>query len=546
MKRFAYTTMLLLCLTISKTKAQTSASMGLNGVVESYEISGKGNSYSEYARFNPDTKKLVYYTIDDENFRVKGNRPTSFSNKIDWNDPWDHDGENWRSYTHNFIYSGKLVSKYAYIRKIRYVVRFGSPLWNRPGDHWSKPHKILKTVCTYKYTKNDIFGNWIARVATSNGESWTETRDITYNKGWLDKQLAIAEKKNLEKFEKHNDLKGLEEYLQSSDILESTKVDGKELWNKMVLSEARVHNIDSVQANANNPLATSETIEKMKETWSSYELKNVIASNSIKRIENFIDNKFTTRSAADSARTYWNELVWPSVSGTDATYQQIAEVATHRLANKAKANKEWKRVEELYYNKVVMKHTNYHDVENDKKFCINERRVIESDKYILLTKHRCDSLRNLEIALYMEKANNAAATKDYEKAVAYAQHVLSMDNNYQPAIDISAENGYQHMRELKKKKVITDADYAKYINENPRGGEYTTKICDEYALILAKRALKGNGAFSEIMKLPMSEKTREKVISLENSLENKIQKRLVRKSLVRMGAKSVFRLLQHF
>ena len=146
--------MLLLCLTISKTKAQTSASMGLNGVVESYEISGKGNSYSEYARFNPDTKKLVYYTIDDENFRVKGNRPTSFSNKIDWNDPWDHDGENWRSYTHNFIYSGKLVSKYAYIRKIRYVVRFGSPLWNRPGDHWSKPHKILKTVCTYKYTKN--------------------------------------------------------------------------------------------------------------------------------------------------------------------------------------------------------------------------------------------------------------------------------------------------------------------------------------------------------------------------------------------------------
>lgn len=58
MKHFAYTTMLLLCLTISKTKAQTSASMGLNGVVESYEISGKGNSYSEYARFNPDTKNL--------------------------------------------------------------------------------------------------------------------------------------------------------------------------------------------------------------------------------------------------------------------------------------------------------------------------------------------------------------------------------------------------------------------------------------------------------------------------------------------------------
>ena len=368
---------------------------------------------------------------------------------------------------------------------------------------------------TYKYTKNDQFGNWIERRATCKGSSWTETREIVYNKEWLNKQTAIAEKKKIQSFEETDNLYGLNNYLQA-DLQPESKQYGQTAWNKLVLSPSITQKADSAHKYYDNALITSETQQKLSEAWSAYTFHQLKENNDLDGLYNLSKDSIVARTVADSVRAYWNEQKWASVSGSDATYSQIAAVATHPFAYKDKANDAWNRVQQLYFTHEVMRRTDFRDVDADLAKTLGGRKVFENYELRNRVAARRDSLRNAEIADYLAQSKQAQSEKDLEKAVGAAQHVLSIDPNNAAAITLSADNGYAYLKKLKKQNSITDADYAQYVKQNPFG-KYTSEIQDERALTLAKNAhsKKDVSAFTDIFKLPMSQDIYKKVDSYD-------------------------------
>lgn len=534
MKHFTYLLLIAIFLIGYKAKAQTSASMGLNGVVENYTIQGKGNSYSEYAEYNTRTKKLISYDIDGTSFKVKGNRPSSFSKFIQWDMPAEHNGENWISYSHTFTYSGKYVSKYTYVKKIRYYVHLGSFLANIPGNSWRKPHKIKKWVTTYRYTKNDQFGNWIERCATSDGESWTETRTIQYDKEWLKKQTIAQEKKQIANYEKNNDIAHLETYLKG-DLLDESKSYGLEIWNIMVCRDENLTELDTIKKHAVCSNAKETTKAVLKQAWSSMKFQQLKVSNNHNGLYYLAMDSLCTKEIADSARAYWNEKEWALVSDKNTSYQDIAKVAAHPFAYPEQAQAGWRRVQQQYYDKVVLSHNDFRDVERDYKATLEGKRIFSDIDYAKQVTTRLDSLRNAEISAYLCKAQSATSNKAYKEAVEASQHVLSINPNHPEAIELSAENGKHYLEQLKKQKKLTDEAIKEYIDQNPFG-KYTLQMKDMRAVRLAKLAHSNKqlGEFDSIAKLPMSDEARKEV----NSLSKRTDNRMNRGNFLHFGAEA--------
>lgn len=388
---------------------------------------------------------------------------------------------------------------------------------------------------TYKYTKNDQFGNWIERRATCKGSSWTETREIVYNKEWLNKQTAIAEKKKIQSFEETDNLYGLNNYLQS-DLQPESKQYGQTAWNKLVLSSSITQKADSAHKYYVNALITPETQQKLSEAWSAYTFHQLKENNDLDGLYNLSKDSIVARTVADSVRAYWNEQKWASVSGRDATYSQIADVATHPFAYKDKANEAWNRVQQLYFTHEVMRRTDFRDVDADLAKTLGGRKVFENAELLNRVAARRDSLRNAEIADYLAQSQQAQGEKDLRKAVGAAQHVLSIDPNNEAAITLSADNGYAYLKTLKKQHVITDTDYATYVSQNPRG-KYTSEVQDERALVLAKQAHsdKNVDAFANIFRLPMSQDVLKKV----NSYDKRTRTRSIRGNFLHLGVEGM-------
>ena len=541
MKRFSYLLLaILFLLPTVGVKAQTSASMGLNGVVESYEIDG---GVGEYAEFNPANKKLksfqLYCTSDGGgwsgeiaqwlSFKVKGNRPATLNRVLDFGGACYR----WTKVYFNFSYKysgNKVISQ-----TTKVIVKE-----NLNPNCLVDLHRIDTNVeknytTTYKCTKNDQFGNWIERRATCKGSSWTETREIVYNKEWLNKQTAIAEKKKIQSFEETDNLYGLNNYLQS-DLQPESKQYGQTAWNKLVLSSSITQKADSAHKYYVNALITPETQQKLSEAWSAYTFHQLKENNDLDGLYNLSKDSIVARTVADSVRAYWNEQKWASVSGRDATYSQIADVATHPFAYKDKANEAWNRVQQLYFTHEVMRRTDFRDVDADLAKTLGGRKVFENAELLNRVAARRDSLRNAEIADYLAQSQQAQGEKDLRKAVGAAQHVLSIDPNNEAAITLSADNGYAYLKTLKKQHVITDTDYATYVSQNPRG-KYTSEVQDERALVLAKQAHsdKNVDAFANIFRLPMSQDVLKKV----NSYDKRTRTRSIRGNFLHLGVEGM-------
>lgn len=543
MKHFSYLLLALLFILPSMgVKAQTSASMGLNGVVESYEIDG-GDCIGEYAEFNPANKKLksfqLYCTSDGGgwsgeiaqwlSFNVKGNRPASLNRVLEFGGACYR----WTKVYFNFSYKysgNKVVSQ-----TTKVIVKE-----NLNPNCWVDLHRIDTNVeknytTTYKYTKNDQFGNWIERRATCKGSSWTETREIVYNKEWLDKQTAIAEKKKIQSFEESDNLYGLSNYLQTY-LQPESKAYGRTIWNKLVLSPSITQSTDSAHKYYADALITHETKQKLSEAWSIYTLSQLKAKNDYNGLYQFSQDSLATHVAADSARAYWNEGMWASVSGNNATYKQIAAVATHPFAYKDKANDAWNRVQQLYFTHEVMRRTDFREINADLIKTIGGRRVFENALLCGRVAARRDSLRNAEIADYLTQSKQAQSEQNYEGAVSAAQHVLGISPLNDEAITLSADNGYAFLKRLKKQHAITDMDYATYVRQNPRG-KYTPEVQDERALVLAKQAHsdKNVDAFANIFRLPMSSDVLKKV----NSYDKRTRTRSIRGNFLHLGVEGM-------
>lgn len=547
MKRFSYLLLaILFLLPIVGVKAQTSASMGLNGVVESYEIDG-GKYIGERATFNPSNKKLksfqVYCTSNGGGwfepfeewltFRVKGNRPTTIVNNE------KEGGTSMCSdvITFKFVYK-YLGSKVISVTETEVVQTYMTGWFNYMNIH-RPPHKrtvIPKNITTtYKYTKNDQFGNWIERRATCKGNSWIETREIVYNKEWLNKQTAIAEKKKIQSFEESDNLYGLSNYLQTN-LQPESKAYGRTVWNKLVLSPSITQSTDSAHKYYADAMIIPETKQKLSEAWSTNTLSQLKAKNDYNGLYQFSQDALATPAAADSARAYWNKGMWASVSGRNATYQQIADIANHPFAYKDKANDAWNRVQQLYFTHEVMRRTDFRQVDYDLAKTIGGRKVFENYELRNCVAARRDSLRNAEIDDYLAQSKQAQGEKDLRKAVSTAQHVLSIDPNNEAAITLSANNGYAYLKTLKKQHVITDTDYATYVSQNPRG-KYTSEVQDERALVLAKQAHsdKNVKAFANILRLPMSQEALKKV----NSYDKRTLTRSIRGNFLHLGVEGM-------
>lgn len=533
MKRFSYLLLAIhFLLPTVGVKAQTSASMGLNGVVESYEIDG-GDYIGERATFNSANKRLtsfqVYCTSEDGgwsgefgewvSFNVKGNRPTALNRVLEFGGVCYR----WTKLYFNFSY------KYSGNKVISQTTKVTVKDNLNPNClvdlHRIATHVEKNYTTTYKYTKNDQFGNWIERRATCKGNSWTETREIVYNKEWLNRQTAIAEKKKIQSFEESDNLYGLNNYLQS-DLQPETKQYGQTAWNKLVLSPTITQKADSAHKYYDNALITSETQQKLSEAWSTYTFHQLKENNDFEGLYNLSKDSIVARTVADSVRAYWNEQKWVSVSGSDATYSQIADVATHPFAYEDKANEAWNRVQQLYFTNEVMRRTDFREVDADLAKTLGGRKVFENAELRYRVVVRRDSLRNAEIADYLAQSKQAQSAKNLEKAVGAAQHVLSIDSNNAAAISLSADNGYAYLKKLKKQNRITDADYAQYVKQNPLG-KYTSEIQDERAIVLAKQAHEARylGFFDDqILKLPMSEKGMDKVNAYKKRTYNRIHR----------------------
>ena len=543
MKRFSYLLLALLFILPSVgVKAQTSASMGLNGVVESYEIDG-GDCIGEYAEFNPANKRLksfqLYCTSEDGgwsgefgewlSFNVKGNRPTALNRVLEFGGVCYR----WTKLYFNFSY------KYSGNKVISQTVKVTVKDNLNPNClvdlHRIVTHVEKNYTITYKYTKNDKFGNWIERRATCKGESWTETREIVYNKEWLDKQTAIAEKKKIQSFEESDNLYGLSNYLQTY-LQPESKTYGRTVWNKLVLSPSITQSTDSAHKYYADAMITSETKQKLSEAWSTYTLSQLKAKNDYNGLYQFSQDSLTTHAAADSARAYWNEQKWASVSGSNATYAQIAAVATHPFAYKDKANNAWNRVQQLYFTHEVMRRTDFREINADLIKTIGGRRVFENALLCGRVAARRDSLRNAEIADYLTQSKQAQSEQNYEGAVSAAQHVLGISPSNEEAIALSADNGYAFLKRLKKQHAITDNDYATYVRQNPRG-KYTSDVQDERALVLAKQAHseKNVKAFANIIRLPMSQDVLKKV----NSYDKRTLTRSIRGNFLHLGVEGM-------
>ena len=539
MKRFSYLLLaILFLLPTVGVKAQTSASMGLNGAVESYEIDG-GDYIGEYATFNPANKKLKSFQVYCVHagsgwfeafgkwlsFKVKGNRPTTIVNN-ELVGGGVYDNFETITYTFTYKYSGSKVVSVTEKEVVNCSMSGGFNLkTNRrnPPHRWKEVPRNFTT--TYKYTKNDQFGNWIERRATCKGNSWTETREIVYNKEWLNKQTVIAEKKKIQSFEESDNLYGLNNYLQA-DLQPESKQYGQTAWNKLVLSPTITQKADSAHKYYDNALITSETQQKLSEAWSAYTFHQLKGNNDLDGLYNLSKDSIVARTVADSAQAYWNEQKWASVSGSNATYQQIADIANHPFAYKDKANEAWNRVQQLYFTNEVMRHTDFREVDADLAKALGGRKVFENAELRYRVEARRDSLRNAEIADYLAQSKQAQSEKDLEKAVSTAQHVLSIDPNNAAAISLSADNGYANLKKLKKQKSITDADYAQYVKQNPLG-KYTSEIQDERAIVLAKQAHEARYLSffdNQILRLPMSEKCVDKVNAYKKRTFNRINR----------------------
>lgn len=531
MKHLKYLLLIVLSLVGYKVDAQTSASMGLNGVVEEYETHSDyyGN---EYASFDTKTKLLKIFKIycttsgagwieafsDWISFKVSGNRPTTISrmlkqegscyrwSKIYFNFTYKYSGNKVVSVTHKVITKDNLNPDCFY-------------------DHHMIDTQVDKNyTTTFKYTKYDKFGNWIERLATRNGNTWTQTRTIKYDEDWLKKQTIEIEKKQIAKYEKNNDIANLEAYLKG-DLSAESKSYGLEIWNLMVCRDENLTNLDTIKKHAVCSDATVSTKAVLRQAWSSMKFQQLKANNNLDGLYLLAIDSLCTSEVADSAQAYWNEKKWASVSGVNASYQNIAKVATHPFAYPAQAKAGWRRVQQQYYDKVVLSHNDFREIERDYKDSIEGKRIFSDTDYAIQVTTRLDSLRNAEIATYLSKAQSASSEKNYSEAVEAAQHVLSINPIHPEAIELSAENGKHYLERLKKQKTLTDDAIVEYINQNPRG-KYTWQMKDMRAIRLAKLAHsnKQKDEFSRIRELPMSDEARKKVYDLSERTDNRMNR----------------------
>lgn len=542
MKRSLQLLLLLFCLLANNAKAQTSTSMGLKGVVESYEIIDEEYYPVEKATFDPTNKRLMSFKVYCSTsgggwieafskyltFKVKGKRPTNLSYMM------ENGGVCYRwtklYFTFNYKWSGDKVTS---------VTHKVVEKENLNPDVFYDRHIIHTCVqknytTTYKYTAYDKYGNWIMRRAYSNGESWTEHRDITYDSEWQAKQDIALEKKGVDAYEKNNDIAGLESYLRT-DLSGEANSYGVEAWNRMVCKDVNLSDIDSLEKRTAYGNATETTKAMLKNAWSNDRLHTLISSNDMEGLYSFSKDSMATAAAADSARAYWNEKEWASVADTSTSYQKIAKVAVHPFAYPAQAKEGWERVQQKYYDNVVLSHKDFRQVDDDLEAELEGKQVFVDAEYIQKTTYRRDSLRNAEIADYLQQSQTASACKDYKAAVIAAQHVLSINPNHNEAIYLSAENGKEYLHTLKRQKTLTDNDLAEYIAQNPKG-KYTPEMMDTRALLLAKAAHSDKDAakFDMVKSLPMSDKAREKV----NELNQRTTNRIERGSFLHIGAEA--------
>ena len=541
MKNFTYLLLFALCLISYKAKAQTSATMGLNGVVEEYQTNSS-HIYTEYASFNPSNKRLTSYMVYCSTpgagwtepfekwitFKVKGKRPTNISRMLEF----DGSCYRWSKLYFNFSY------KYSGNKVVSVTHKLVEKENLNPDCFYD--HHVIEThvqknyTITFKYTKYDKFGNWIERIATLNGDSWTETRTITYNEEWLTKQRIASEKNQILNYEKNNDIKGLESYLKH-DLQSQSKTFGINTWNKMVCKDENLTDPNKIAEHATCSYATESTIVALKQAWSNMNLKSLIADNNFEGLYTLAQDSLCTAEAAASAQAYWNEKKWASVNNANASYQAIAKVAAHPFAYSTQARTGWQRVQQLYYDKVVLSHNDFREVDSDYVAKIEGKRIFTDKNYANKVIARRDSLRNAEIAFYLNIAQEAAKQNSYKAAVEASQHVLSINPNLHDAIDLSAENGKLYLQQLKKQSKLTDKDLETYIAQNPKGA-YTEQTKDFRALRLAKQAHsnKQSSNFEQILKLPMSQEAKEKI----NKLQTRTINRKARGSFFHIGGEA--------
>lgn len=556
MKHFSYLLLALLFILPSMgVKAQTSASMGLNGVVESYEIDG-GDCIGEYAEFNSKTKKLIkfqqYWCLAEGaffesysgwiTFSVKGNRPTDISTFVRGRSFGEGPaGKLGTTVKISFKYVGNQVaSETCRLTQKGWLIGMYDPLRRRmlPGGYCYDTYVVVRK---YKITKYDDIGNWVERECKiyedGNYEGvLTETRSITYNKEWLSSYYVKKEKKNIDNYANKGDLDSIAIYLKDDELESESKAYGRTVWNKLVLSPSITQSTDSAHKYYADAMITPETKQKLSEAWSTYTLSQLKAKNDYNGLYQFSQDSLSTPTAVDSARAYWNEQKWASVNGNNATYKQIAAVATHPFAYKDKANDAWNRVQQLYFTHEVMRRTDFREINADLIKTIGGRRVFENALLCGRVAARRDSLRNAEIADYLTQSKQAQSEQNYEGAVSAAQHVLGISPSNEEAITLSADNGYAFLKRLKKQHAITDMDYATYVRQNPRG-KYTSEVQDERALVLAKQAHsdKNVDAFANIFRLPMSSDVLKKV----NSYDKRTRTRSIRGNFLHLGVEGM-------
>lgn len=547
MKHFTYLLLIAIFLIGYKAKAQTSASMGLNGVVEEYvitEYDDEGYGDREIAIFNPKTKRLTSFKrfcvipgggfFSDwggwVSFNVKGNRPMSLSKFVHVPSVGDCPNNLGGTITLTYKYKGNLVSSLVYKCTTKDWLNGMYNFAKRRKDPGSYVYETGTLLYKYTYTQYDYFGNWIERrcecfEGSQRLESTIERRSITYNSKWAKAYYVKTEAKELAKYESKSDLSGLKDYLKDKRLENETKSAGKALWNKLMLGKNIIENTDTIRAYYADTLTTIATRQSIKQAWSSMKFQQLKASNNHNGLYFLAMDSLCTTEIADSARAYWNEKEWALVSDKNTSYQDIAKVAAHPFAYPAQAQAGWRRVQQQYYDKVVLSHNDFRDVERDYKATLEGKRIFSDIDYAKQVTTRLDSLRNAEISAYLSKAQSATSNKAYKEAVEASQHVLSINPNHPEAIDLSAENGKHYLEQLKKQKKLTDEVIKEYIDQNPFG-KYTLQMKDMRAVRLAKLAHSNKqiGEFDSIAKLPMSDEARKEVNSLSKRTDNRINR----------------------
>lgn len=303
----------------------------------------------------------------------------------------------------------------------------------------------------------------------------------------------------------------------------------------MVCRDENLTELDTIKKHAVCSNAKETTKAVLKQAWSSMKFQQLKASNNHNGLYYLAMDSLCTKEIADSARAYWNEKEWALVSDKNTSYQDIAKVAAHPFAYPEQAQAGWRRVQQQYYDKVVLSHNDFRDVERDYKATLEGKRIFSDIDYAKQVTTRLDSLRNAEISAYLSKAQSATSNKAYKEAVEASQHVLSINPNHPEAIELSAENGKHYLEQLKKQKKLTDEAIKEYIDQNPFG-KYTLQMKDMRAVRLAKLAHSNKqlGEFDSIAKLPMSDEARKEV----NSLSKRTDNRMNRGNFLHFGAEA--------